>query len=283
MGYKFLSGTCLVSNIYETFTGLLAAAGWQNISSKPATDYEVWYSSGGQGNKRLIIQLRKDSNSNVGYRFIADYTPGAAGGGGTIQRTTAGWRSCRFFSNAFASSYPQSNQVSYKYHANKDRLIFYCEATYLDVTMYNGVIYLGSPDVMYHNEPGSKSLCLLAGGNYSYSNYYGDISDALDGRITSSDTIYCSPTYIGGSYTDITKSPSPQGNYVFTPHYVKDGNNDLRGKLTGLYIIYAKGALHGDIVKIGTRSFYLAMMTGSYGFFRTSTVAEYITFLAFEV
>jgi hypothetical protein len=285
MGYKMTSGTCLVSNLYETFTELMIAAGWQNISSKPATDYDVWYSPGEQGDKRLIIQTRKESNGNLGHRFIADYTPGAAGTAGIIQRTTAAWRSVSFFSHHNVTSFPQSNQVNYKYHANKDRIIFYCEANHSTGTMYNGIIYLGLSDVRYRSESGSRGLYLL-NSNYGSNSF---VSDYIDGVTASTDALTTRMFFINpyglSSTFEFIKSPDESGNYILLSYYVGD-NITLRGKLSGIYLVHAKNAVHGDVIKVGTRSFQLIRLTKSTinsNEFLSSSVQEYTIFLAFEV
>ena len=54
------------SDIYDTIISLLKGAGWQDISSSSANDFNVMYSKGIDGDKELYFQMRPWTQS-AGY------------------------------------------------------------------------------------------------------------------------------------------------------------------------------------------------------------------------
>lgn len=118
-------------DFYERLKQILLDSGWQNISSRPSTDFDVFYSEGEEGTKGLYFQMKeydtntttKFSNSTRGEIYIKPtkgYAPSATiGGAGTFERNDA------FRIVKLTGTLQIESELTFYYHCNKDRLILY--------------------------------------------------------------------------------------------------------------------------------------------------------------
>lgn len=119
------------SQIYNKIKTLLTTAGWANISSKPATDYDVFYSKGESGDKDLCFQLNdtdnigNSTNGRLHIRMIDTYVPGSAGTSGTFGRPSSAW----YDIVVYDGSTPLGPDAVFNlyYHINKNRIILVIE------------------------------------------------------------------------------------------------------------------------------------------------------------
>lgn len=119
-------------NWYTRIKEIMIEAGWENISSRPSTDFDVLYSKGESGKTDMFIQLKEfDYTSTLSissstertlyFRLPFSYTPGPPGQSGTFKRST-GQESWRPILVAFDLLDKETFFTIY-FHCNKNRLI----------------------------------------------------------------------------------------------------------------------------------------------------------------
>lgn len=255
--YIFTSGTVQKNQVYQKIIDSFISAGWTNISSNPATDFDVLKSVGEAGDKNLIIQLRPGNATNVNpitttdynvmsYRLIGDYTPGAPGVAGTTTRSAEAWTLLYIIPTA--TTVPQTTIMTYYMHVNKNRLIISLE-TPPAVGQAPIVHYIGLPDTVWCTESGSRGL-LVASSAYPKTNVTLHITNTP--QEVASETASSTRTL----YVQLApKNPNAAG--LISHSEVTYGNTaeSWRGKLTGLYQLPNGGISNGDTYNIGTRKF----------------------------
>lgn len=131
MDFVFKRETVKKKDFYSRLKQILLDSGWQNISSRPSSDFDIFYSEGEEGNMGLYFQMKDfDTNANAGFanstrgelyiKTLKGYTPSTTvGGAGTFERNDA-WRTVRVTTNLHLES-----DLTFYYHCNKNRLILY--------------------------------------------------------------------------------------------------------------------------------------------------------------
>jgi hypothetical protein len=259
MANKMATETLLKGQLYQKIKDLLTGAGWQNISSKPDTDFDVFYSTGEAGDKTLYLQLRDYYHSaatNTGwfqYRFCGVYTPGQPGALGTFDSLRAGepWRNAHFFNNTVNIDVP----ITFSYQVNKDRLVFFADPPLgmISGNIRGNIVFLGARQ-LFEAEPKCRGLVFAAatydGTNIGAHNYV---------------------VSYGVPYTDSNAQSEALFSYKITPSFeynaadsrmmseiaYGNGIEGLRGKLDGFYALYGGNSRtgHGDILSDGTHTY----------------------------
>lgn len=252
----FSAGTCKKKETITTLVNLMKAAGWQDVSSNPTTDFFVLKSKGEAGNKDLFIQLRPGSLTNTNpvdttdynvasYRLIESYTPGAPGVAGVFGRPAEAWRA--LYIAPTTALINQEVTMTYYYHANKDRIIFIAETP--ESLAYGPVThYFGLP-TSFVSEPGSRGVVVVSSAygvtanTVLVTNAAGELpSDAA----SSTRIIYA---------TLPPKSPNSAGKHTPVEMFYGNTTEGIRGKLDGLYVLPAGGTNNGDTLNVGVKKF----------------------------
>ncbi|PHD58664.1 hypothetical protein [Bacillus wiedmannii] len=259
-------------------------AGWQQLNADaPSKDkIYVMYSSGNDGTKHNYIELRPfdtnasseilvNTNSYDGYdirtpnkymtdasfRLINSYDEvKGIGKGSTGVYPLA-------FHQGKSSGSNSVNLLSYSrlmidlyLYVDKDTVI-YCvyenDDNFPDRKKKTVIGFFGLPSECYQQEVFSKdygsspfSILVSAGSNWSGNNtlttdrsrfnFYGNGSNAVIS------TFFWEKVFL--------KSPTLEGNMIFTPLYMGDGTDGLRAKFDGFYIYRGANFVVGDIVEI---------------------------------
>lgn len=262
--YIFSKGVCQKKDLYQTMIDLLLSAGWENVSSRPQTDFDVLYSKGEDGDKNLFFNFRPTNTSNTNntqttdynacsFRLINGYTAGKPNESGTFERPNESWRN--FYLAPTTTTIPLTTEVTYYYHVNKNRLIFiiiYPEAINVDPITH----YIGLPDEVYIHEPDSRGL-LHTSSAYASTGNGVLISDNAH-NLTSATSAQTRNFYI----TLSPRNPNSDGIYMLSEAKYGNTTEGLRGKLTGLYFLPNENVHTGNIIQIGEKNF-MVVVNGS--------------------
>ncbi|MER3123495.1 hypothetical protein ABQG71_20240 [Bacillus altitudinis] len=145
-------------------------SGWQNISSRPSTDYDVMFSNGEDGKKEIYFQIRDVatnaanssttfSNSNSRYfsmRLSGKYMPGSSGVSGTFEKSNDTWKLVLI---TYQSVIYPNQPIELYYSCNKDRLIFLADYA-ISLAIPSTLNYFGVP-ITFANEH-EWSACVFA-------------------------------------------------------------------------------------------------------------------------
>ncbi|MGD2351927.1 MULTISPECIES: hypothetical protein [Bacillus subtilis group] len=270
----FQTGTATKTELYGVMKNLLLQAGWINVSSNPATDYDVFKSTGETGDKELVFQTRPyygTSTAGVnniestdfhygGIRLIGGYTPsGTSGTSGTFDRTLTneGWKNLPFACTVTTQSFDKNTPVTYRYSVNKNRLIFVTEyppALNTPPCMF----YIGIPDETYCSEPKSRGLLYLTScqGVVTSSVYITDNAGEVASQLSSKS--------MGTLCQLAPKNPNSAGNFTLSEIFYGDSSEGVRGKLTGIFALPTQNIANGDIIVQGGQE-YLVVVNGTSG------------------
>lgn len=277
----FSAGTCLKKETLTNMINLMKAAGWQDVSSNPTTDFFVMNSKGESGDKNLFIQFRQGSTSGVGtnpidstdynvasYRLIGGYTPGADGTSGVFERPTETWRN--LYIAPTTALINNEVTMTYYYHVNKNRIIYTIETPdslgHAPVTHYFGLptSFVDEPDS--RGVIGASSAYGVTANNVLVTNSAGEIpSDAA----STTRVIYS---------TLPPKSPNSAGKHTPVEMYYGNTTEGIRGKLDGVYVIPPGGVNNGDTLVVGTKQFRVVVNgVGSTNSFPSTTLIYQIS------
>lgn len=244
-------------SVYQRIKDLLISAGWQNISSKPTTDYDVFYSTGENGDKTLYFQMKDTSNTAattgcyIDIRLINKYTPGDAGVAGTFDRPSETWRNVYLFTNI---SVNYDAPVIFSYQVNKDRIIFFADPP---LPIHQGgctgnIVYLGSP-FLFEAEPNCRSMSLAQ-------TLYNSTTIAASNYVLSTNQPYSD---LGATEALLTYKITPSAEYnnsdkrVMSEIMYGNTSEGVRGKFDGFYALHPgiTRTGHGDILTDGTSTY----------------------------
>lgn len=252
----FSTGTCKKKDVLNTMVNLMKAAGWNNVSSNPATDFIVMNSKGEAGDKDLFIQFRSSNISNANsiestdynvasFRLIGSYVPGAPGVSGIFERTTEAWRNLYVVPST--TTVNSEVMLNYHYSVDKNRIIFIIE-TPESINFAPVTHYFGLP-LSFVSEPNSRgviaasSAYAVTASNVQITNAAGELpSDAA----SSSRVVYAAMP---------PKSPNSAGKHTPVEMYYGNTTEGIRGKLEGIYVIPSGGVNNGDTLSVGTKLF----------------------------
>jgi hypothetical protein len=259
MANTMATETILKGQMYQRIKDLLISAGWQNISSKPLTDYDIFYSTGEAGDKNIYFQMLDYSNTAtttgnyIRVKLINKYTPGTSGTAGTFDanRTSESWRNVILFTNLVAIDAP----ITFSYQVNKDRIVFYADpalSIYQNSNSGN-IVHLGVP-ILFESEPNSRGMTIAQGF------YDSTIVGAAHNYVISTN-----PPYTDNGATDglLTYKITPPAEYNNSDERIMSeicygGTVEgLRGKFDGFYALYGDYTRtgHGDILTDGVSTY----------------------------
>jgi hypothetical protein len=253
----FTMATSQKNQMYTTIINAFIAAGWENISSNAAVDFDVLRSPGESGDKTLTIQLRATSPTNTNstlttdynvasYRLIESYTPGAPGVAGVFGRPTEAWNTLYLLPtvNLIAGA----SVLTYFINVNKNRMIIVIESPPA-LSLSPITHYIGLPDITFASEPGSRGL-LVASSAYAklalgvhITNTPGEVASE---PLSSTRAVYCQLS---------PKNPNSAGIYSFSEMKYGSTTEGFRGKLNGILTMPVGGINTGDIINVGAKQF----------------------------
>lgn len=259
-------------------------AGWQQLNAaKPSKDkIYVMYSSGNDGTKHNYIELRPfDTNdsseslaSNTDYSSYDIRTPNkymtdasfrlinsydevkGIGKGSTNVYPLAFHQGKSGGGSSVVYLYFQKLMVDLYLYVDKDTVI-YCvyenDDNFPDRKKKTVIGFFGLPSECYQQEVFSQangsspfSVLVSAGSNWSGNNALTTDRSRFNWKGNGENAI------VNTFFWDkvFLKSPTPEGNMIFTPLYMGDGVDGLRAKFDGFYIYRGSNYVTGDIVEI---------------------------------
>ncbi|WP_371380918.1 hypothetical protein [Sporomusa aerivorans] len=262
--YVFSSGTCLKSQIYQLIIDKLVAAGWTDTSSLASSDFVVLKSTGNNGDKNLILNIR-DTNASaansvvstdycvMSYRLQDTYTPGTTGVAGTFGRSSLAWTALYLAPvSALTTTLAAATPINYKVYADASKIILLLEYPY--ATGYSPtLIYMGQPDTVYVTESNNRG-CLTGTTNNGTTASSVMICNTSDDQASAT-----APYAIATSALLPSKNPNGAGKYAVSEIYYGSTTESIRGKLDGVLCAYNSNLLTGDQITIGTYTYYVAV------------------------
>jgi hypothetical protein len=260
--YVFTSGTCLKNEVYDVIINKLLAAGWENVSSNPTTDFDVLTSPGNAGDKALVLNLRplpaagtvanniKTSNfCQASFRLQTSYTPGTTGVAGTFGRPTQTWTDLYICPVAASGQLPADTTVKYKVYADASKIIMAIE--FPSATSLNPILfYLGAPDSVFVAESGSSSTVFAStsmattAGNLLICN----TSDGI-GSVAA-------PYAMVVTGFSILKNPNNEGIYFQSGMYYQSATEGIRGMLDGILCLPNMAVQTGNTITMDGKTYY---------------------------
>jgi hypothetical protein len=271
MSAIFTTETITKGNIYQRIKELLVANGWTNVSSKPATDFDIFYSKGVAKDKELYFQLQDPgglfttgTQAFFNIKMINKYTPGAAGVSGTFDssRSSEPWRNLYIFSG---SALPYADTpITFSYSINADRIVFVTEPPLIMNTVTSSnICYIGAM-ALYESEPNCRSLVVVQAMGY-----YTGLGSTTGIVVTSTPYSDTTASYALSPYRINTLSEYNNNDVRFISEIgVGSAAEGLRGKLDGIYCLYINAnsrTSSGDTLTDGTNTYrviYVSALAG---------------------
>lgn len=235
-------------NFYTRLKQIMIAASWQNISSKPSTDYDVMYSTGEAGDKKMIINLKEFdstatysaiSNSTqrgIDIRWATGYTPGLGGAAGVFTRAS-GW----YLHHIAYQPFSLDSEFTIHYHCNKNRMIIFNEYPSHNSSNYNfgSFIFIGMSDRRIAKEYETTPLLVASSALYS-----------TNMRITDQPDNNRSDPYSQIRYfNEAPRATSVNGTVFMSEIAYGHTDEGIRGFLDGIYAVRSDvPAVSGDIL-----------------------------------
>lgn len=275
--YILQEAKCTKAELFTKFIDLLKGAGWTDVSSNATSDFIVLNSKGESNDKNLFIQIRNTNVSNAyptdtslygiwSYRLINGYTPNAnVGTAGVFERTAETWRPL-YIAQATAGTLPLDLELTYRYHVNKNRIIFLVE-TPEAMNLAPCLFYIGLPMNTFTSEPKSRGVVVM-------SNYYSGFSNSVH----VSDAVAEMPSLTASATrTNYIALPpkSPNSASIHTPVelFYGDTSEGYRGKLDGIYFLPNSSINNGELLNLGSKRFRASVLaSGSSSSYPTQTV-----------
>ena len=252
--YIFSKGTCRKKEIYQLILDKLKEKGWQDISSKPETDFVVLHSKGVTGDRDLILNLRDRTHNNpseaysvvttdystMSYRLQPSYTPGGSGEAGTFAKPARAWQPLYIYGTGQTLS--METILDYYVYADAGKIILSLEYPKSNSIQGPVVFYLGEPDTRFLKESQSRGVLYASSANQTGVS----ISDCPD-DLGSKDEAYALYTYSLLPVID----PNLAKKYMVSPIYYGSNEEGFRGKLDGIKTVKymtnpVPNLLHGD-------------------------------------
>ena len=237
--FIFSSETIKKKNLYVRIKELLTEAGWENISSRPSTDFDVFYSDGEDGGLEMYINLREYSdsaarsisNSNyteIGFKLPRQYTPSEnIGTAGTYVRPDS-WKSTRL---SVSNNIPPESDIIIHYHCNLNRLTLLVEyPPAISHLSTGGYFIIGCSDRLLGKVRPRQECAVFITQHASNSIGSGYITDIPDNPANSAPLAYTYDALQIRSFTE-------QGKVLFSQVVYGGTYDGIRGVLDGIYTI----------------------------------------------
>jgi len=259
--YIFRSGSCRKGDLYQLILDKLIEAGWTDVASNPTTEYNVMTSTGVNGDKELVIQLRPYISSTANSVITTDqviatlrlqpsYIPGEPGVSGVFGRPTLTYTLFHLAPTITNVKIDIDTILNYKVYVDKNKIILGIE--YPVALGYNPLLfYLGQPDTVWMGE--SKSVgCVYATSSGTTSNLSLIVCDTPDGMASSA-----GPYSIPTKALLPLKNPNNDGIYITSDIIYEGGNEGMRGKLDGILCATNSNILTGDRLIENGKTYYV--------------------------
>ncbi|MGX9721730.1 hypothetical protein [Bacillus pumilus] len=242
--------TVLKKDLYSKLKQIMLESGWQNISSRPSTDFDVMFSNGEDGKKEIYFQMRDVatnaanssttfSNSNSRYfsmRLSGKYMPGSSGVSGTFEKSNDTWKLVLI---TYQSDISPNQPIELYYSCNKDRLIFLTDYA-LSLALPATLNYIGVP-ITFADEH-EWSSCVFASSSIGSGRrlYVTDIKN--DYSVTTPITCL---TYLGLS------SKNKIGDNILMSNVIYGSASEgLKGTIPEVFSFGSTdGLINGDLIK----------------------------------
>ncbi len=225
-------------------------SGWQNISSRTSTDYDVMFSNGEDGKKEIYFQIRdiasvstnsiaSFSNSNSRFfsmRLSGKYLPGSSGVSGTFAKNNDTWKAVIV---TYQSEILPNQPIELYYICNKDRLIFLTHYS-LSLALPSTLNYIGVPITFADEHEWSAFVFASSSIGNSRRLYVTDIKNDYSVTVP----ITCL-TYLGLGGKNKISENILMSNIIYGS--VSEG---LRGMIPEVFSFGSTdGLVHGDMLK----------------------------------
>ena len=258
--YIFRSGSCAKKDLYQLIIDELIKAGWKDVASNPAEEYNVMTSTGVNGDKELVIQLRSmpvsiATNAEVttseqvvaSLRLQTSYIPGEPGVSGVFGRPTLTFSPLHLA----AGKVHIDTILNYKVYADKNRIILGIECPV--ALGYSPVLfYLGQPDTVWMSE--SKSAGCVSAISISPTTAPSTliVCDTPDGMASSA-----GPYGLTTKTLLPLKNPNNDGRYITSDIIYESTTEGMRGKLDGILCATNSNILTGDRLIENGKTYYV--------------------------
>ncbi|MFP3751809.1 hypothetical protein [Bacillus altitudinis] len=269
--------TVLKKDLYSKLKQIMLESGWQNISSRPSTDYDVLFSNGEDGKKEIYFQIRdiastiagsSASFSNTNSRFFSMrlsgmYLPGSSGVTGTFSKNSDTWKAVAI---TYQSEILPNQPIELYYSCNKDRLIFLTDYS-LSLALPSTLNYIGVP-VTFADEH-EWSACVFASSSIGSGRrlYVTDIKN--DYSVTTPITCL---TYLGlGSKNRI-------GENILMSNIIYGSTSEgLKGTIPDVFSFGSTdGLVNGDLIKDSDKIYKIFETTPGASTVYSSFISKFI-------
>lgn len=161
-------------DFYKWLKQTLEDNGWENISSKPSTDFDVFYSKGESGNDELYFQMKEYAASSVNStlsgsseRFfdvkpLKGYTPGAPGNPGVLDRSDESFIRLQIS----IGEIQMNSDMTVHYNVNKNRIIIVTEFP-ITINEDSVIFMIGKPDEHLSKYYSNGSMIVFSSTSYN--------------------------------------------------------------------------------------------------------------------
>jgi hypothetical protein len=268
--YIFTPGTCLKKDFYNVLKTALTNAGWINVTSNYTTDGDVFISKGNSEDKTLVINL-KPTQYNVSIvdhtydvdttvfcwasiRFPKAYTPGTPGSPGTFVRPDT-WVTLTIAPYNWNTGLAMDTTYYYKMYVDKSKIIYSIEYP-SGLSIAPILMYIGLPDNTYSPEKGNRGMVFVTTTISPGNPMVADKPDDMG--------ISASSYLVNNICTLATRNPNNAGKYAVSEMYYGSTTEGVRGKLDGVLALPNNNVNTGNLIRIGTNTYY-ALVCSTYG------------------
>ena len=242
----FKKVTLKKKNFYTWLKEILTEAGWENISSKPSTDFDVFYSKGESGKDELYFQMKEypgnttnESLSASNERFLEikllkGYIPGEPGISGKWNRPNESFRRI-LIANTLINT--ESDMFVY-YNVNKNRVVIMLEYP-IGLTAESSLFMIGKSDKQVSKVYADGAMMYFATTSVSGTMV---VVDEADSTLTASNAV--------NTYENLTPKFRNTNRKVFFSELVAGSAREgFRGSIDGVYVGSVQSGISGPALK----------------------------------
>ncbi|AEO93631.1 virion structural protein [Bacillus phage G] len=229
----------LKKDFYTWLKQTLIDNGWQNISSRPATENDIFYSKGESNNENIFFRMKEYYGAQTTTTISASidiylpvaplrsYTPGINGAAGVMVPNVA---AANFYNNRIAAGGISINtEMTIYYHCNKDRIVFIVEwPSYSE--LHSTFHLFGKTFRPIAKKPMTTQTVVLSG--YSYGTVGPYIASIAD--INMSTTAIQKGDF---NYFSNLKPKNPSGKYFMSELCITNDTDGFHSMVDGIYAI----------------------------------------------
>lgn len=227
-------------DFYDWLKTEMTNVGWRNISSRPASDNDVFHSTGESGQDNLLIKMKEYYNtqsttliSNTGVYFsampLSSYTPGNTGVAG-VMYPSGGYIVCRLCERALV---PETFMTVY-YNINKDRVVIIIEWA-----LYTGedstFLLMGKPTNTIAKTTEITKTVVATGTSYGGQISFSTLAD-----------YYEYPSGVAGVFQlmDVPRSKTSAGGLIMSDIILTNPIDGIHSLVEGIYSIKGDVAIN---------------------------------------